>query len=322
GCPPFTRNGNNTENSMSKVAYTRGNDLSSTHDFSFENEVYLKLAGIASLKAPTAEEMLGFDAEIGASFKNNTSIGWGYTESFKSRGTETFYSMTTNKDGKYGQLVYAQPTIDTQPYCVYSQDGSVRLLSYNTVNVGMLNIGYEKFELANPPKGMVALEPTSDLPYWKNDRPEFLSYSPQVYKLLSKQLLPSQFSDSGGSFVRTWEGYFEVGNKSSLGVIVNAKAVLFLGLKVESRNELSFEFKYSQKESWSEELSFNIGVIPAPPTGSSVNIQGMAVDAYCYMPMPGVDLRKILRPEWLPDSRVNKQFQVPWLMTWKVKGTE
>lgn len=316
GVPPFTRNGEKSKTSISQIEYTRTSAQGSSHDYTFEAEAWLNLAGMAQV---TAEDQ-GVRAEIGANLKDTLSAGAGWKEKVESTTKSTFYCNGNNNDGALGHLVYLAPTLKSQAYCMYDQSGKIKLLSYNVINVRNLNLEFEEFKLKSPPGGMAARAPATDLKFWEQqNHTNTISYDPYYFDVYSNSITATQSKGGEGALSRNWEEFFNAGNKTSLNVYANGYLLFVLGVKGEFGVGINFGFQYSQSDSWGETMTYNLSEIPEPEAGSQTQIDKIVVEATWYYPKPDASLTDVMRPEWVPDQYM-KQKRIPWLLSWEVSS--
>ena len=314
GVPPFTRNGTGGDDSLSEISYTRTLDSSLSYDVSFECEIFAK--GNAGGKVPEVGEF-----GLGMTFKNLLSVATGYKVSLKTEGGNTWKAIDVNQDGSRGYLLYAKPTLTSRNYTMRSQDKSRINGSFTLVNVSAVTIDPVEYELANPPRGMLRREPTTNLDYWKNGRGELLVYDNLFINMMEQSRSAGLAYEAAFKMEQTRENELSTSMKTTLEISGQAKFQLGLDVEGEAGLKTVLKLKTTSAKSFSEEIKAQIDAIPAPAAGTTNSVRKLMVSGAWYMPQDRVTLQDILksgiRPGWIPEANLG-QTTAPWLITWKI----
>jgi hypothetical protein len=305
GVPPFTRNGDGGESSVSDVKYAQEASSSEGSETVFEGEVY----------AQTGFDTKVGDANIegGISLKQVFSVSSEYEKSINLTSDVVSLSSGVNKDGAKGVLLYAKPTIKSRKYTWLSQDKKYTIGTYSLLHISSIVIDSDEYDLESPPEGMAKRKPSTDLNYWMNERGDLPAYDPKyLVRYNGDSMVVSDMRPGKGSIEKKVVKGRNVSSSTKLEISGKYKMLLTL----EGSASSTLEFKSFAKQATSE--SVNVAVDPLPSAKASGDVKKYIIDWAWYLPADNSnmeDMKKI--PEWVPKSAWN-QAQAPWCLTWKV----
>ena len=304
GVPPFTRNGSILDQPKSEVTYARSKEESA--------EIYTQFDTHISLMAGASMEgVFDVSATVDTAFGtvySQTTVNWTtVTKEFSNERTGD------NRDGEWGSLLIAKPTLTNYPYACKSQDQSQVLSRYNVLQVTNVTIEAEPYLLEAPPPGMKVRERSSHPGYWSRQS----LASIRGFKSVEHNTLTSNtIMDKDG---------VELGKKETSTLLNTSKVSLELSAEVSVEffkfgmsGGFSYECGVSFSTQMSEACAASILKLPAA-SGVRWGVTSLKLTPYYYEPKPNLMLAsRAEKPFWVPDLYFQKNY-APWCLSWGAK---
>ncbi len=308
GCPPFTRNGTGGESKTSSIVY----GYSKTKNVKLETKYGLSL----SLKGTLGNDSVSIGGQTKQTFGVNIDSSSTMTYSLIMPLSNVF----SNKNGKEGWLLYAQPSLRSRTYQKFANMDTGKknaLCEYTAVNVESVAYAFIPYSLAHPPKGMIERAPSTDLESWKVNKPvenvHFIntnSINPLTVNLAGQESCTSKLTfDQSETVASSMETTMTISGKA-------AKKDMF---ELETEGSVTLGFTTSTTTSWSDSVEANLSIVP--PEEGTEGILSMEVTPLWYIVKDNVymsDFKK--KPYWVPDSHTKACQSVPWCVSWVVNS--